>query len=83
MKIINCLQKVKVLKVKKEEGNIEFRLGNVQKVYDLYIEVFEIDFFNKFINFKLYFNRVIVLLKVFFFIFYGLLVFKLKYIFKN
>lgn len=71
------------MKAKKEEGNTEFRLGNVQKAHDLYTEALEIDPLNKFTNSKLYFNRATVSSKVFFFTLYGLPVFKSKYISKN
>lgn len=64
MKIANSLQKAKALKAKKEEGNTEFRLGNVQKAHDLYTEALEIDPLNKFTNSKLYFNRATVSSKV-------------------
>lgn len=53
------------MKAKKEEGNTEFRLGNVQKAHDLYTEALEIDPLNKFTNSKLYFNRATVSSKVF------------------
>lgn len=53
-------KKAKALKAKKEEGNTEFRLGNVQKAHDLYTEALEIDPLNKFTNSKLYFNRATV-----------------------
>ncbi|XP_033728700.1 dnaJ homolog subfamily C member 7-like isoform X1 [Pecten maximus] len=53
-------RKAKALIAKKEEGNKEFRSGNLQAAYNLYTEALAIDPNNKFTNSKLYFNRATV-----------------------
>lgn len=59
-----CLQKARVLKQKKEEGNAAFKAGKLTDAHKLYSEALEIDPLNKFTNAKLYFNRATVAAKV-------------------
>ncbi|KAK3083542.1 hypothetical protein FSP39_025158 [Pinctada imbricata] len=53
-------RKAKALTAKKEEGNQEFRSGNLNKAIEIYTEALSIDPNNKFTNSKLYFNRATV-----------------------
>ena len=57
-------QKTKQLLARKEEGNVAFRSGDLQRAYDLYTEALDIDPLNTFTNAKLYCNRALVGSKV-------------------
>ena len=63
------LQKAKLLRQKKEDGNAAFKGNKLNEAYTLYTEALAIDPCNKFTNAKLFFNRATVAAKVFF-IFY-------------
>ena len=62
--VSSVVQKARVLKQKKEEGNEAFKSGKLNEAYTLYSEALEIDPCNKFTNAKLYFNRATVAAKV-------------------
>jgi len=57
-------KKAKSLKQKKEEGNAEFKAGNLDEAYKLYSEALSIDPHNRSTNAKLYFNRATVAAKL-------------------
>ena len=61
---IQCYQKAKQLKQKKEEGNVAFKSGQLEDAYTLYSEALQIDPLNKYTNAKLFFNRATVAAKV-------------------
>ena len=58
------LQKCKLLKSKKDQGNDAFKAGQFQSAYDLYTEALSIDVHNVNTNAKLYCNRATVGSKV-------------------
>jgi DnaJ family protein C protein 7 len=58
------LQRAKLLKTKKEEGNEAFKAGRFQEAHELYTATLIIDPNNKLTNAKVYFNRAVVLVKV-------------------
>lgn len=58
------MQRAKLLKTKKEEGNEAFKAGRYQEAHELYTATLIIDPNNKLTNAKVYFNRAVVLVKV-------------------
>ena len=58
------MQKCKLLKSKKEEGNESFKVGKFKEAYDLYTEALEVDPHNVNTNAKIYCNRATVSSKV-------------------
>lgn len=62
---LNIWQRAKLLKTKKEEGNDAFKAGRYQEAHELYTATLIIDPNNKLTNAKVYFNRAVVLVKVF------------------
>lgn len=52
--------KSKLLKDKKEKGNVQFKMGKYRDAHTLYTEALEIDPLNQDMNSKLYFNRALV-----------------------
>ena len=56
--------RVKILELKKEEGNAAFRAGKYKLAYDLYTEALDIDPDNKSVNSVLFCNRAIVCSKL-------------------
>ncbi len=65
-------QRAKLLKSKKEEGNESFKNGRFQEAFDTYTSALAIDANNRTTNAKLYFNRAVVLVKVFLSILFSL-----------
>lgn len=61
------MQRAKLLKTKKEEGNEAFKAGRYQEAHELYTATLIIDPNNKLTNAKVYFNRAVVLVKVYWF----------------
>jgi len=57
-------KKARVLKEKKNEGNVAFKAGKLNEAYSLYSDALQIDPCNKFTNAKLYFNRATVAAKL-------------------
>ena len=63
--MIECLlQRAKMLKAKKEEGNEAFKAGRYPEALEIYTSALNIDANNKLTNAKLYNNRALVLVKV-------------------
>ena len=58
------LQKCKLLKSKKEEGNETFKGGKYQEAYELYTQALAVDLLNVNTNAKIYCNRATVCAKV-------------------
>ncbi|XP_013775928.1 dnaJ homolog subfamily C member 7-like [Limulus polyphemus] len=57
-------KKIKLLRTKKEEGNVFFKEGNYQEAHNIYTEALSIDLSNISTNAKLYFNRATVCAKM-------------------
>lgn len=64
LKAQEIYKKAKLLKAKKEEGNVAYNAGNNMEAYQLYSEALAIDPNNRMTNSKLYFNRATVLSKL-------------------
>ena len=60
----NAIKRSKLLMTKKEEGNVQFKLGNIQAAFDLYSEALNVDPKNYSTNAKLLCNRALVGSKV-------------------
>merc|ERR1712223_432891 len=64
VKAKDVYRKAKLLKQKKEDGNVAFKNGELNNAYDLYTEALQIDSCNKITNAKIFFNRATVLAKL-------------------
>lgn len=60
----DVFRRAKLLKAKKEEGNVAFKAGQFQVAHDLYTETLSVDPLNKLTNAKVHFNRAVVLVKM-------------------
>ena len=58
------LQRARLLKTKKDEGNEAFKSGNLDVAFSLYSEALVVDLENKATNAKLFFNRATVAAKL-------------------
>ena len=58
------LQRARLLKTKKDEGNEAFKSGNLDVAFNLYSEALIVDLENKATNAKLFFNRATVAAKL-------------------
>ncbi|XP_043281990.1 dnaJ homolog subfamily C member 7 isoform X2 [Venturia canescens] len=63
-KALAIYKKAKLLKEKKFNGGLAFKLGRFQEAYDLYSEALKIDPLNKSANTKLHFNKATVAAKL-------------------
>ena len=58
------MQRARLLKTKKDEGNEAFKAARFEQAFNLYSEALLVDNANKITNAKLYFNRATVAGKV-------------------
>ncbi|CAD6237338.1 GSCOCG00002259001-RA-CDS [Cotesia congregata] len=64
VKALEMYKKAKLLKQKKEDGNVAFKAGRYQEAYNLYSEALTIDPQNKMNNTKLHYNRALTASKL-------------------
>ncbi|KAG8039836.1 hypothetical protein G9C98_000565 [Cotesia typhae] len=64
VKALKMYKKAKLLKQKKEDGNVAFKAGRYQEAYNLYSEALTIDPQNKINNTKLHYNRALTASKL-------------------